>query len=303
MHQVRTRADVDAITRDIATAVDVVIVGGGYIGLETAAVLTKLGKRVTVLETMDRVLARVAGEPLSRFYEAQHRAQGVEIRLGVTVSGIEKGEHGRVGGVSLSTGETIPADVVIVGIGITPSVGPLIAAGAAGGGGVEVDAFCRTSLPDVFAIGDCAVHPNYFADDAQIRLESVQNAADQATVVAKFLTGQPEPYRAVPWFWSNQYDLRLQTVGLSRGHDQVVVRGDPAQRKFSIVYLRKGRVQALDCVNAVKDFVEGKTLVTERVPASAEQLADASRPLLSLVPSRQAPAPARSEHAYTQGFN
>ena len=197
-----------------------------------------------------------------------------------------------MGGVSLSTGETLPADMVIVGIGITPSVEPLIAAGASGGCGVEVDAFCRTSLPEVFAVGDCAVHANDFADGARIRLELVQNAADQATVVAKFLTDQPEPYRAVPWFWSNQYDLRLQTVGLSQGHDQVVVRGDPALRKFSVVYLKNGRVQALDCVNAVKDFVEGRTLVAGRVLATAEQLADADTPLRSLVPGQPAPVPA-----------
>src|SRR4051794_34563068 len=138
--------------------------------------------------------------------------------------------------------------MVIVGIGIVPAVEPLIAAGAAGGNGVDVDEYCRTTLPDVYAIGDCAMHTNDFADGARIRLESVQNANDQASVVAKAITGNPVPYHAVPWFWSNQYDLRLQTVGFNLGFNEAIIRGDPATRSFSVVYLRDGQVLALDCV-------------------------------------------------------
>ena len=157
------------------------------------------------------------------------------------------------------------------------------AAGAAGGNGVDVDAYCRTSLPDIHAIGDCAAHENRYARGARIRLESVQNANDQATIVAKAIMGEAAPYAAMPWFWSNQYDLRLQTVGLSIGHDAVVLRGDPAARSFSVVYLREGGVIALDCVNAVKDYVQGRKLVEAGAQLDPAALADASRPLKELV--------------------
>ncbi len=278
---VRTRADADAMKAAADTADQIVVIGGGYIGLEAAAVLSKFGKKVVLLEALDRVLARVAGEALSRFYEAEHRAHGVDLRLGVGVEAIEGTD--RATGVRLVTGEVIPADLVIVGIGIVPAVQPLIAAGAEGSNGVAVDETCRTSLPDVFAIGDCAAHANNFCEGATIRLESVQNANDQANTVAKAIMGDPQPYHAVPWFWSNQYDLKLQTVGLSTGHDATVTRGDPASRAFSIVYLKQGRVIALDCVNAVKDYVQGKALVVAGAAIAPERLADAAVPLKELL--------------------
>jgi 3-phenylpropionate/trans-cinnamate dioxygenase ferredoxin reductase subunit len=281
VHTVRTRADADRMREELDAASRAVVIGGGYIGLEAAAVLAKCGKRVTVLEALDRVLARVAGEPLSRFYETEHRAHGVEVRLNIKVDGIE-GTAGRVSAVRLASGEVLPCDMLIVGIGIAPAVEPLIAAGAVGGNGVEVDGGCRTSLPDIFAIGDCALHLNPFADDKPIRLESVQNANDQATVVAKGLTGNPTEYDAVPWFWSNQYDLRLQTIGLSIGHDQYVVRGDPAARSFSVIYLKNGRVTALDCVNATKDYVQGRALVIGGLRINPALLADPALPLKEL---------------------
>ncbi|SFR77822.1 NAD(P)/FAD-dependent oxidoreductase [Sphingomonas jatrophae] len=278
VHGVRTRADVDKMMGELDGVSRVCVVGGGYIGLEAAAVLAKFGKHVTVLEALPRVLARVAGEPLSRFYEAEHRAHGVDVRLGVVVECIEERDM-RACGVRLAGGEILECEMVIVGIGIIPAVEPLLAAGAKGGNGVDVDEHCRTSLPDIYAIGDCAAHDNDFAEGAHIRLESVQNANDQATLVAKALTGAPARYHAVPWFWSNQYDLRLQTVGLSTGHDEAVVRGDIGSRSFSIVYLKGGRVIALDCVNAVKDYVQGRALVLSGATLPAEKLADASVPL------------------------
>ncbi|WP_298668449.1 FAD-dependent oxidoreductase [uncultured Sphingomonas sp.] len=282
VHAVRTRADVDRLMGELEATSRVVVIGGGYIGLEAAAVLSKLGKQVTVLEALPRVLARVAGEPLSRFYEAEHRAHGVAVRLGASVAGIE--EHGgAVSGVRMADGGLLECEMVIVGIGIVPAVEPLLAAGAGGGNGVDVDAHCRTSLPDVYAIGDCAAHENGFADGARIRLESVQNANDQATTVAKAIMGEPQPYDAVPWFWSNQYDLKLQTVGLSTGHDAVVVRGDIAARSFSVIYLKQGRVIALDCVNATKDYVQGRALVLARAAIAPERLADASVPLKEML--------------------
>ena len=282
VHAVRTREDVDRLMGELdAGARRAVVIGGGYIGLEAAAVLTKLDCHVTLLEALPRVLARVAGEALSEFYQNEHRAHGVDLRTGVAVDCLE-GDGTKVTGVKLADGTVLPADLVIVGIGIIPSVGPLLAAGAAGGNGVDVDEFCRTSLPDVYAIGDCAAHANGFAEGAVIRLESVQNANDMATTAVKSILGDPQPYKATPWFWSNQYDLRLQTVGLSAGHDATVLRGDPATRSFSVIYLKQGRIVALDCVNMVKDYVQGRKLVEARAEIAPERLADAGTPLKEL---------------------
>ena len=280
VHGVRTRADADAILSELGHVSRAVIVGGGYIGLEAAAVLRKLGKEVTLLEVLPRVLARVAGEELSAFYEAEHRAHGVDLRTGIGVEAIE-GE-GRVAGVRLADGSVIECQLVIVGIGIVPAVGPLLRAGAAGGNGVDVDEFCRTSLPHVYAIGDCAAHSSTFADGAVIRLESVQNANDQASCAAKAIVGDPQAYGATPWFWSNQYDLKLQTVGLSTGHDMAVLRGDPAARSFSVLYLKGGKLIACDAVNMIKDYVQARKLVEEGAVIAPDDLADASRPLKEL---------------------
>ncbi|KAB7646231.1 NAD(P)/FAD-dependent oxidoreductase [Polymorphobacter fuscus] len=291
VHAIRTHADVAALQAELAGAHRIAIVGGGYIGLEAAAVLSKLGKAVVVLEALDRVLARVAGPVLSAFYEAEHRAHGVDVRTGVTVAAVS-GTAGRATGVVLADGELVAADLVIVGIGIVPAVAPLAAAGAAMAdsppGGVAVDDHCRTSLPHVLAIGDCAAHANAFAGGARIRLESVQNANDMATTAARLLTGNPRPYHAVPWFWSNQYDLRLQTVGVSTGYDTTVLRGDVAARSFSIVYLKAGAVIALDCVNAVRDYVQGKALVEAGSVVDPAALADGDVPLKTWHPAHPA---------------
>jgi 3-phenylpropionate/trans-cinnamate dioxygenase ferredoxin reductase component len=281
VHYVRTRADVDAIMAALPDARRVAIVGGGYIGLEAAAVLAKLSREVVLVEALDRVLARVAGPVLSRFFEDEHRAHGVDIRLGVGVDRITGTTSAT--GVRLLDGEEIAADLVIVGIGIVPAVEPLLAAGAEGTNGVAVDGQCRTSLADVFAIGDCAQHANRYAGGAQVRLESVQNATDQAAVAAKTILGIDTHYDAVPWFWSNQYDLKLQTVGLSSGHDEAITRGDPATRSFSVVYRKQGRVIALDCVNMVKDYVQGRKLVADGAIVDAALLADPAVPLKTLV--------------------
>jgi 3-phenylpropionate/trans-cinnamate dioxygenase ferredoxin reductase component len=282
VHSVRDKADVDRMTCELAGgARRVVVIGGGYIGLEAAAVLTKLGHCVTLLEALPRVLARVAGADLSNFYQQEHRARGVDLRLGVAVDCME-GAGGKVTGIRLGSGEMIACEMVVVGIGIEPVVGPLLAAGARGSNGVVVDELCRTSLPAVFAVGDCAAHPNPYVDGAVTRLESVQNANDMATTAAKAICGRSEPYHAVPWFWSNQYDLRLQTVGLSLGHATSVVRGDPASRSFSIVYLRNGEVVALDCVNRTKDYVQGRKLIETRAKIAPDELRKVETPLSQL---------------------
>ena len=281
VHYVRSRADADRMMAVLPQVTRVAVIGGGYIGLEAAAVLTKLGKQVKVIEALDRVLARVAGEPLSRFFEGEHRAHGVDVRLGVGVEAIET-DGVAATGVRLANGDVVACDMVIVGIGIIPAIAPLIAAGAKGGNGVDVDAQGRTSLADVYAIGDCAAHANRFAAGATIRLESVQNANDQATIVAKAIMGGSDGYDVVPWFWSNQYDLKLQTVGLSIGYDQTVLRGNPDTRSFSLIYLREGRVIALDCVNMVKDYVAGRALVTGGLSPDPSVLADPAIALKTL---------------------
>lgn len=283
IHAIRNRADVDRLKAELAAgAKRVAVIGGGYIGLEAAAVLRKMECEVTVLEALPRVLSRVAGEALSDFYEQEHREHGVDLRLNAKVDMLE-GDGQRVTGVKLDDGSVIPADMVIVGIGIVPSIGPLIAAGAAGSNGVDVDEFCRTTLDDIYALGDCAAHSNIYADGAVIRLESVQNANDMANTVAQAITGEKLPYEATPWFWSNQYDLRLQTVGISMGYDQTVLRGNPAERSFSVVYLREGKVIALDCVNRTKDYVQGRKLVEAQLEAAPEALADIETPLKELL--------------------
>lgn len=279
IHTIRSRRDTDALKDELeAGARRAVVIGAGYIGLEAAAVLRKMDCDVTVVEMQDRVLARVAGPEISEFYAAEHRSHGVDLRLETGVERIE-GDGEKVTGVTLSTGETVACDIVIVGIGIVPAVGPLIAAGAAGSNGVDVDTFCRTSLDDIYAIGDCAAHPNPYADNAIIRLESVQNANDMATVAAKAIMGDKQDYDAVPWFWSNQYDLRLQTVGIANGYDATVLRGDPAARKFSLIYLKEGVVIALDCVNNTRDYAQGRKLVMSRAEVDPDLLADTETPL------------------------
>lgn len=283
IHAVRTRADVDLMMAELESTSHIVVIGGGYIGLEAAAVLTKLGKRITLVEALPRILARVAGEALSSFYEAEHRAHGVDLRTGTGVIAIE-GET-RVTGVRLADETIIATDLIIVGIGIIPAVAPLLAAGALIGNGVFTDAQCRTSLPHIYAIGDCAAHTNGFADGASIRLESVQNANDQASVAAKTICGIEARYTATPWFWSNQYDLKLQTVGLSAGHDQAIVRGDMTTRSFSVIYLKAGRVVALDCVNNVRDYAQGRKLVEARATIAPKRLADTGIALKEMLPA------------------
>lgn len=274
IHTVRHRTDVDTLRAELdAGARRVVVVGGGYIGLEAAAVLRKLGCSVTLLELQPRLLARVAGEALSAFFLDEHRRQGIDVRLETGIERIE-GLDGRLTGVVTDRGEAIPAEIVIVGIGIVAAVGPLIAAGASGSNGVDVDEYCRTTLDDIYAIGDCAAHANPYANNAIIRLESVQNAHDMAACAARGIMGDEQAYDALPWFWSNQYDLKLQTVGLSLGHDAEVIRGSIEDRSFSVVYLREGRVIALDCVNRTRDYAQGRKLVEARAQVAPDLLAD-----------------------------
>lgn len=295
----RSRSNVDDLRQELPSAERVVVVGSGYIGLEAAAALSKCGKQVTVVEGMSRVLAREGGEALSRFYEAQHRAHGVEILLNAKVQTVER-KGPRACGVRIKGDQVVPADLVIVDAGITPVCEPLLSAGAKGANGVVVDAYGRTSLPYIYALGDCAIHPSPYAEGAMVRLESVQNACDMATTVAKAITRELEPYTAVPSFWSDQYDLRLRTAGLYSCHDDTVVRGDPASGSFSIIYRRKGRVVAVDCVNASNEFFHGRALVQNRVAAEPAALADSRVPLKELIAS---PAVLEAADAQSESFH
>ena len=273
VHVIRTRHDDDNLRADLLTAERVVVIGGGYVGLEAAAVLRKQGKAVTLVEAQTRLLARVAAPPVSDHYLAVHQSHGVEVLLHAQVEALE-GDT-RVTGVRLEDGRVLPADVVIVGIGLIPSIAPL------GLDALEVDGHGRTRLPGIYAIGDCATHQSRYAGHVLIRLESVQNAVDMAKAAAlHILHGDAaKPYEACPWFWSNQYDLKLQTVGLSIGHDETVVRGDPESGSWSLVYLRGGAVIALDCINNARDYVQGKALVERGARIAPALLADAAVPL------------------------
>ncbi|WP_288396424.1 FAD-dependent oxidoreductase [uncultured Acinetobacter sp.] len=282
IHYIRNREDVDRINQELDRVQKCVIIGGGYIGLEAASALRKINRDVTLVEGQSRVLARVAGPIISDFYQQYHQEKGVEFYLGQGVDYLE-GDQGRVHTVILANGTRIATDMVIVGIGLNPEVNVLVEAGAAFSNGIETDRRCRTSLVDIFAIGDCANHENFFADGQRIRLESVQNANDQAMIVTKEILDKGEDYAAVPWFWSNQYDLKLQTIGLSIGYDQEVVRGEPASGSFSVIYLREGKIIAIDCVNRPADFIQGKAIIQQSIYIPIEQLSDHSQALKDMI--------------------
>ncbi|OBY26562.1 NAD(P)/FAD-dependent oxidoreductase [Leisingera sp. JC1] len=279
VYYLRSKGDADALMAHLDRASCAVIIGGGYIGLEAAAVLRAKGIAVTLLEAQERVLARVTAEPVSEFYQSRHRAEGVDLRLSSAVSAILGTEA--VARVQLSDGEEIAADLVIVGVGIIPETGALEAAGAEISNGILVDDTCQSSLPDIYCIGDCAL----LRDGPGVRIESVQNANDQAATVAKAICGDPQPYRALPWFWSNQYDLRLQTIGLNVGFDDWVLRGDPASGAFSLAYLKAGKLIAIDCINRPKDYVQGRKLIEAGLTPARETLADISVLLTDLLPA------------------
>jgi 3-phenylpropionate/trans-cinnamate dioxygenase ferredoxin reductase component len=277
----RSIADVTKIKNALQPETRICVIGGGYIGLEVAASARKLGHDVTVIEALDRVLARVTSEPVSRFMERVHRDHGVDLRLGVGVAAIEG--DSKVTGVTLADGAHIACDMVVVGIGILPNVEALERADVACNNGVVVDAHCRTSDPHILAIGDCAAHPNIFAGGNVIRLESVQNAADQAKVAVSVIMGTPEAYADLPWFWSDQYDVKLQTAGLARDYDRIVQRGDGTATPYSVCYMRGNKLIAIDAMSAIKDFMAAKALILQGTDIDAMQLADPAVSLKSLL--------------------
>lgn len=269
VYYIRTLADADALKLRAEKSARAVIIGGGYIGLESAAALRKAGLAVTIFEAADRLLARVTSGPVSEFFRKLHVERGVEFRFGQSVAAIiGEGAHG-VTGVRLASDEILPADLVIIGVGLLPNVDVLAAAGCATGNGIVVDEVHRTSLPDIYAIGDCA---SFASAGGYHRLESVPNATEHAQILAGVLMGEQPRQRAVPWFWSDQYDVKLKTVGLLSGHDAVVVRGNPDSGAFSVAYLRDGRLIALDAINATADFAQARLLIESGAPVDYERL-------------------------------
>ena len=281
IYYLRDAADVDKIRSRTGDGKKAVIIGGGYIGLETAAVLRKLGMEVTVIEMMERVLQRITTPEISAFYQRIHLEEGVNILCGVGLEAFE-GE-GSVQKVVCNDGSTHDADLVVIGVGILPNVELAEAAGLEVNNGIVVDKFARTSDPDIVAAGDCTFHPNAFYG-RDIRLESVQNASDQARTAALSLCGKDQAYDALPWFWSDQYDLKLQIAGLSQGYDEVVIRGDiEGSRSFAAFYLKDGVIISVDAVNKPPEFMMGKRLISGKVSPDRDKLADASVPIKELM--------------------
>lgn len=271
VHYLRTIEDVDDIRARIEAKGKLVIIGAGYIGLEVAAVCRQLGLDVTVIEMADRVMSRVVSPQVSEFYQKEHMARGVKLMLSTGLVAFRGDDH--VESIELDNGDSIPADFVIVGVGVIPNTELAEAAGLDVNNGIVVDDRCLSSDPKIYAVGDCTSHPNSIYG-RQLRLESVHNALEQAKTAASNICGDEVHYSQVPWFWSDQYDLKLQIAGLSEGYDKVVIRGDLSRRTFSCLYLQQGRLIAVDAINSPKDFVQSKALIANRTIVDPEQLAN-----------------------------
>lgn len=271
----RDLADVERIRPRMIAGQKLVIVGAGYIGLEAAAVARQMGLDVTVLEMEDRVLARVTSPVMSAFFEAEHTLQGVAVRTGARLASLA-GSDGKVTTATLSDGSELAADIVLVGIGILPNVELAEDAGIACSNGILTDRDARTDDPRVFAAGDCAARPlvHYGREG---RLESVHNAIEQGKLAAAAIMGKPRPPEDCPWFWSDQYDLKLQIAGLSQGYDQTVVRGDIDARKFAVFYLQNGKLIAVDAINSPPEFLASKKLIMTGASLAPETLSDTSQ--------------------------
>jgi len=277
----RNQADVDRIRACIGSHKRAVIIGGGYIGLEAAAALRSTGMAVTVLEACPRVLQRVTAPQVSAFYHRVHGEQGVEVVVDTCVERIDGSTAAEA--VACTGGRCYPADLVIIAVGVVPNTELAASAGLAVGDGIVVDECACTSDPDIVAAGDCTWHYNSIYA-RHLRLESVQNAHEQASVAAATLCGKREPYHALPWFWSDQYDLKLQIAGLSQGHDQVIVRGDIERgRSFAAFYMKEGRVLAVDAVNKPQEFMLGKRIITGGIAVDPSRVADEGTSLKDLI--------------------
>jgi len=269
------------VVRDrLKDAREIVVIGGGFIGLEIAAAAATLGKSVTVLEALPRLMSRVVAPAISEFFCNLHTSHGVKVVCGCAVSEIA-GSGGKVQGVSLKDGTTSPADLVIVGVGVVPNVELAQGAGLRVANGVAVGENLRTEDENVFAIGDCAEHPCIFAG-SRVRLESVQNAADQGQFVAAAIVGRLAAYNALPWFWTDQFEIKLQMAGISHGHDRTAIRGSTKDKNLSVFYFKGDQLLAIDSINRPLDHIVGRRVIAGRVPLTPEQAADESVDLKKL---------------------
>jgi 3-phenylpropionate/trans-cinnamate dioxygenase ferredoxin reductase subunit len=281
LHCLRTMADAEGIRAQLAPGVRLLIIGGGYVGLEVAASARGLGAEVTLLELQPRVLARVAGAEVSAFYERVHRDAGVDLRTGAEVASVEV-DGDTIRAVLCRDGTRLPVDLVVAGLGMLVNVEAARAAGIAEEGGIPVDEHSRTRDPHILAAGDCTLQFNSLYG-RELRIESVPNALEQARAAGAWLGGKPRPNRSVPWFWSDQYGLKLQMAGLSQGHDRCVLRGDPATRTFSAFYLLGDRLLAMDAINRPADFMLAKRALAQLCTVDAERLADEATPLKDIL--------------------
>lgn len=279
IHYLRTINDVLGFRDQMKSGLKLAIVGGGYIGLEVAAVAAKLGCSVTVLESDQRVLSRVAAPEASAFYEKLHREEGVDIRTAVTVSEFSGDRH--VHHLKCLDGTEVKADLVVVGIGIIPNTELAESAHLKVDNGIFVDDLTRTSSEHVYAIGDCSNHPNALLN-RRLRLESVQSALSQGKTAANTILGYQTPYAEIPWFWSDQYDVKLQMAGINDPGDDVIIRGDPNSRSFSICYLREGRLVAINAINRAKDFLQSKKAIAANISPDTTRLSDPETPIKEL---------------------
>jgi len=270
--ELRTTVDAEALKAALGPGKRLAVIGGGYVGLEAAASARKLGSEVVIIEREARCLARVACEPLSTFFQDYHRKHGVAFELTAGVEAFD-GEDGHITGVRLADGRVIPCDAALVGVGAMPNDEIAREAGLPCENGIVVDLEARTADPAIFAIGDVTWRPLPLYDRA-FRLESVPNALEQAKQVASAIAGRPQPNPEVPWFWSDQYDLKLQIAGLPFDADSIIVRGDPDSAKFAIFHLKGDVVQAVEAVNAPPEFMMGKQLIGARRPIARDRLAD-----------------------------
>ena len=280
VHYLRTMDDVGGIQQSAASAKTAVIIGGGYIGLETAASLRKLGIAVTILETESRLLKRAASETTSEFYLRLHQQHGTDIRCNTMATAIEG--DAAVTGVVCGDGNKISADMVIIGIGVIPNTELACDAGLDVDNGVLVNEFAQTSHRDIVAAGDCTNHPNPMLK-TRLRLESVPNATEQAKAAAASICGIEKQYAELPWFWSDQYDVKLQIAGMNQGYTDAVIRGDSGSSSFSVFYLKDNLILAADCINRPKDFMLAKKLIMQGKPTEAAALADETTELKTLM--------------------
>lgn len=276
LHVVRTIEDTEGLQEDMASARRLALVGGGYIGLEAAAVARKKGLEVSVFEAGDRLLARSGSPEIAAYYKHLHESRGVSVHVSQSIAAFEG--DGRICAIRMTDGTRHETDIVVVGVGVVPNIELAQAAGLEVANGIVVDEYCRTADAAIYAIGDVAAHPSAIYGQ-MLRLESVHNAMAQARIAALAIAGRPEPYNEVPWFWSNQYDARLQIAGVRLEGDETVVRGDMAGGSFSVAHLRGGRLTALEAVNNPRDFMAAKRLIAAGTALDPKRLADATVPL------------------------